>query len=206
MSSVSLSNLKNITTTPNLTTISSSGVNILGFSTIDSSLTVSGLIKINNNDVMLSNNISSAGHSVLFEPIACQSYQGDSAGISSGIAVPIVANFAIDGENCGLAVSSGVRYDFWRTYVNLVAGTYSLAIEHGTGTMCGQVTVVLNGSTLGTIETYYNPGNNYIISYINSISVDTNGVYKLELQVNNKNVSSTGFKFFWRRGGFIRTA
>lgn len=204
--SISLSNLQYVSfTSPNITTINSSTLEINGSITIASSLTVSGNINRNGNTLCAMNiSESDSGHTVIVEPMSCLAYHASAPGVNTSVAsIDIGGYFAADAHT--LYILGALQYDFWRTYVNLVAGTYTFRIDYGKSNDRGIATLKLNDIDKGTVDGYRASSLNSLDT-INSITVQETGVYKLELQLNTKNASSSGYYFVWRRASLIRTA
>jgi hypothetical protein len=97
------------------------------------------------------------------------------------------------------------QFDFWRSYVNLVAGTYTFRLDHVRNTNMGIISVILNSSSIGTIDGY-NASLNRNLSQITGVVVENTGNFKVELQINTKHVSSSNFGFLWNSASFIRTS
>ena len=156
--------------------------------------------------VMGMNTASVAGiHTVVLDPMGCTPCNGSAAGVFSSVATNTIAVSSSYGEVYGSYIPSSSIYNFWRTYVNLVAGTYRFYIDYGVNTDRGIITLALDGTSVGTIDTY-GAGPNAVIGSISGIVVSTTKMYRLELQMNSKNASSTGYYLVWRRGGMMRTA
>lgn len=149
-------------------------------------------------------NTSTAQTGVAFvHALACTLHSASAAGVSTGLVNPGILSF-IAADALSYYKTTAAIYDFWRTYVNLVAGTYTFRLHCGVNTDRGIVTVVLNSTTVGTIDLYASLSDS--LKTVAGIVVATSGVYKLELQVNSKNASSTNYYFGWRAASFIRTA
>jgi len=167
-------------------------------------LDVSGIIK-NSGGIVTAMNTSDTAcgqTSSLIKAMSSQLFSASSAGVPTGVVTPLFGS----GTDYGcLYKSSSAQYDFWRTYINLVAGTYTFRLEYGTSTDRGIATVLLNGTSVGTIDTY-SASNTHSLGTITGIVIGTSGTYKVELQVNTKNASSSNYYFIWNSGSFIRTA
>lgn len=135
--------------------------------------------------------------------LGCTLHSASAAGVSTGLVTPTVGTFAA-ADGLSYYKLGPAIYDFWRTYVNLVAGTYTFRLHCGLNSDRGIVSVVLNSTTIGTLDLYGGLADS--LQSITGIVVATSGVYKLELQVNSKNASSTNYYMIWRAASFLRTA
>ena len=135
--------------------------------------------------------------------LGCSLHTGSAPGISTGTVTPALASFVA--ADTLAYYKAGALYDFWRTYVNLAAGTYTFRLHTSYNYSNGIVSVVVGSTTVGTLDMYY-ATNVDTVSDITGIIVTTPGLYKVELQVNSKNASSAGYYFLWRAAAFIRTA
>ena len=174
-------------------------------------LEASGIIKTAGCPVMAMNTVETkAGHTVFIHPLQMEGNVGIGAGVSSGIFHPTASlgtSGAGDQTNLGGYFRPGgnQQYDFYRTYINLVAGTYTFRLDCSKATDRGIATIRLNDVTVGSIETWFQ-GITYGTEIINSIVVATTGVYKFEIQINTHDTRSGGFQFLFRSAGFIRTS
>ena len=86
-----------------------------------------------------------------------------------------------------------------------MAGTYTFRLQASKSSDRGIVSIVLNGTTVRTIDTY---NASYIdaLSEVTGIVIGSSGAFKLELQMNTKNASSTNYAFVWKSASFVRTA
>jgi hypothetical protein len=159
--------------------------------------TIPGIVTMNFGD-------TSCGHATsLIAAMSSQLFSASSAGVSTGAVTPIISTSSTD-FGCLYKNPPG-QFDFWRTYINLIAGTYTFRLDYATSGDRGIVTVVLNGTSVGTIDTYL-ASNTRGIGAITSITIANSGNYKVELQVNTKNASSSNYYFLWTNAAFIRTA
>jgi mucin-19 len=168
-------------------------------------LDVSGSIRNDGGIVtaMNTSNTSTGQTSMLIMAMSCQLFSGSAAGVSTGAVSPIIGTGGTDFG--GLYKNPPVQFDFWRTYINLVAGTYTFRLNHATSGDRGIATIVLDSTTIGTIDTY-SPSSTITISEITGISVASSGVFKVELQINTKNASSSNYYLLWTSASFIRTS
>ena len=137
-------------------------------------------------------------------PIGCSVHTGNAAGVSTGIVTPGIAGFNAS-DVLAFYKNSAAIYDFWRTYINLAAGTYTFRLHAGKNTDRPIVTVVVGSTTVGTID-LYNASGVDAVSDLTGIVIASTGLYKVELQINTKNASSSAYYILWRGAAFIRTA
>ena len=177
----------------------------IGTTTPASLLHVAGPIQTDTGVVMAMNTSTiSGGHSVLIHPMACAAYTASAPGVSTGLGT-FQSVTTPDVQYSTYYIGSGLIYSFWRTYVNLVAGTYLFRLHHTKSTDRGIVSIVLNGSTVGTIDTY-NGSLVDVATEVTGIVIGSTGTFKLELQMNSKNASSAAYYFLWKSASFVRTA
>lgn len=150
----------------------------------------------------MNTSVPSGGHSVLIQPIACAWFLASQAGVLTSKSTP---TYYKDSNNWRGWYGSVTQYNFVRTYVNLVSGTYTFRIVYVRNTDRGIITVKLNDAQITTIDTYSDSLTSGT-SEVDSISVTLTGVQKLELQMNTKNANSTNYQFEWVSAAFIRTS
>lgn len=161
---------------------------------------------VNNNPVMAMSTSASAGCSAFIHPLACEVYSASSPGVETGV-ISIVHTGYTGADVCGMYGYPQNIYHFWRTYVNLVAGTYKCRIYIGKSTDRGMATLVVNGISVGTADSYAPTLNNTEeIVTTPTFSVSYTGIHKFEVQINSKNASSSNYYFIWKGASFIRTA
>jgi hypothetical protein len=136
--------------------------------------------------------------------LGCSVHSASAPGVSTGLVTPGIGSFN-SYDVLGLVKLSDAIYDFWRTYVNLATGTYTFRMHHSKTTATGIVTVVVGSTTVGTIDTYTASAVD-AISDLTGVVITSPGLYKVELQVNSKNASSSNYYFLWRGAAFIRTS
>jgi len=178
----------------------------LGGITINKNIISGGIISNSGGNIVCAMNTSdsNSGHMNSFiEPIGCQLFSASAAGTITSIVNPVCTVTGAD--TVGLYKSPDAIYDFWRTYINLVAGTYTFRLDYGQNSDRGIVYVLLNGINVSTIDTYGSTSSP-IVNSTTDIILSNSGTFKIELQVNDKNINSSGFVFIWRRAAFIRTA
>jgi hypothetical protein len=168
-------------------------------------LDVSGSIRNNGGIVtaMNTSNTSTGQTSMLITAMSCELFSGSAAGVSTGVVSPLIGTSGTDFG--GLYKNPSAQFDFWRTYINLVAGTYTFRLVYGSSGDRGIATIVLDSTTIGTIDTY-SASSTITIGEITSISVASSGVFKVELQINTKNASSSNYYLLWTNASFIRTS
>jgi hypothetical protein len=159
--------------------------------------TIPGIVTMNFGDT------SCGQTSSLIAAMSSQLFSGSAAGVSSGVVTPSITTNGTD-FGCLYKNSPG-QFDFWRTYINLISGTYTFRIDYAASVDRGIVTVVLNGSSVGTVDTYA-ASNSRNIGTITGITISNSANYKVELQMNTKNASSTNYYLIWTNAAFIRTA
>lgn len=146
-------------------------------------------------------------HAVLMHGLACAPCRGTAPGVYSSIASITVGNPAFMADTGGIYILNAAIYDFWRIYLPFVAGTYTFTIDHGATTDRGIVSVVIDGTTVGSFDSYTTGAlQNYKQSSITGISIPSTKLCKVELQINSKNASSSNYYFVWRKAGFYRTS
>ena len=136
--------------------------------------------------------------------LGCSVHSASAPGVSTGIVTPAIGGFVAN-DVLGMYKSPPAQYDFWRTYVNLAAGTYTFRLHTARGTDRGIFTIIVGSTTVGTIDSYNASNIDGIIDLTNIVIAST-GVYKIELQCNSKNASSSNYAVVWRGAAFIRTA
>jgi hypothetical protein len=169
-------------------------------------ITVSGTATVNSNPIMLMNNSASAGsYSVHIDPCACILFSATGIGIAGTPSTPLITT-SNGGDIGGLYKNPPAQYDFWRIYVNLVAGTYTFRLDAAHSSDRGIATIKINDVSVGTIDTYNVSGSLPIITDITGINISTSGPQKVEIQINTRNGASSAYYFIWRRAALIRTA
>ena len=135
--------------------------------------------------------------------LGCSVHSGNAAGVSTGIVTPSIGGFAAQ-DGLTLWKNPSTLYDFWRTYVNLAAGTYTFRLHAPKASDRGVITVVVGSTAVGNIDLYgtYADG----INDLTGVVIPSSTVYKVELQCNSKNASASGYTVAWRGASFIRTA
>lgn len=83
--------------------------------------------------------------------------------------------------------------DYWDAFFNLAAGTYTFTVLYRANTTHGILELLLDGVSLGTIDTYNGSATNNNVSSISSVSVAADGNYTLRMKVNGKNASATDY-------------
>lgn len=137
--------------------------------------------------------------------LGCSLHSGSAAGVSTGIVTPTLGAYnAADAFT--FYKGSPALYDFWRTYINLAAGTYTFRLHAAKQTDRAIVTLVVGSTTVGTIDMYSAAGGFDSISDLIGIVIPSTTVHKIELQINSKNNSATNYNFNWRCAAFIRTS
>jgi len=107
----------------------------------------------------------------------------------------------------GYSQSSGAQNDEIDWDVVVGAGTWKFALIHYTGTFAGIYSVQIDGTTVGTIDGYVNPGGpNAIAAPIVGIVVATTGKKRVGLKMATKNASSSGYYGLIHHAKFLRTA
>jgi hypothetical protein len=201
-----ISNTTDATSTTNGGSITTAGgLAVAKKAFIGTDLTAGGTIR-NDGGVVTAMNTSetSTGQtSMLIMPMSCQLFSASAAGVSTGVVSPLIGTGGTDFG--GLYKNPPAQFDFWRTYINLVAGTYTFRLIYATSADRGIATIVLNGTSIGTLDTY-SASSTITIGEITAISVATSGVFKVELQVNTKNGSSSNYYLLWTSASFVRTS
>lgn len=102
----------------------------------------------------------------------------------------------------GAADGQGVIY---KVFLN--AGTYDIAVTHGTGNGKG-IIKFKNGSdtVLATLDTYTAGNVESVSTLISGVTVATDGLLTLKVMVDGKNGSSSGYIIFLNGFTFHRTA
>lgn len=93
-----------------------------------------------------------------------------------------------------------VEYD-----VALSAGTYTFDLFHEKAADYGIVTVAINGTSVGTIDTYSASFAPTTIGSITAITVAASGRQTVRLTVSSKNASSTNFGIVFNGFAMTRT-
>ena len=106
----------------------------------------------------------------------------------------------------GYLLSSGAQNDEVSFDVVLATGTWTFELIYPKGSNAGIVTVLLDSTSLGTIDAYV-AGTSYDNrSQITGIAVSTTAKYRLTLRMATKNASSTGYFGGIQHLQFKRTA
>ena len=143
------------------------------------------------------------GHGVLVHPMQCTAHNASSAGVSTGLVTPGAIGSGQANDFPGFQINN-TQYQFWRTYVNMVGGTYRVRLHTSKNTDRGIVSIIINGTTVGTVDLYAT-GADYLYE-VDTAAITTSGTYKVELQVNSKNASSSSYFFIFKSLGIVRIA
>jgi hypothetical protein len=104
-------------------------------------------------------------------------------------------------ENSSAAQNDQVDYKAY-----LAAGTYTLVVLHEKYNNRGIISILINGTSIGTIDCYAVSQAFNVRSTITGISVTTSGLKTISVKVSDKNASSTGYGVFFTSLAFFRTA
>ena len=83
--------------------------------------------------------------------------------------------------------------DYWDVFVNLASGTYTFTLIHLKGTALGVCELLLDGTSLGTIDCYNASNTDDNVSAITGVAVAADGNYTLRIKVNGKHASSSDY-------------
>lgn len=96
------------------------------------------------------------------------------------------------------------NFDTYKTGFMLKVGTYTLRMYYAKNSACGKADMYLDGTALTTALDFYSGGT--VAIYTNtSVVVDEDGWHELELVVNGKNASSSGYQLRISLVEMIRT-
>lgn len=105
-----------------------------------------------------------------------------------------------------LKSSSGAQNDEINFDVSLAAGTWTFELIHAKGTNYGIITIQLDGSTIGTIDSYAASASINDRTQITGVAVVNSGKKRLKLLMATKNASSTNYVGAIHHLQFKRTA
>ena len=164
---------------------------------IDAGITAKSLTDVESGGLMLPSNITELGtwnvNLLPFFP---------NATIAGTWAITYSANLALATQY----LSDGTQNDEIHYQLFLQAGTYTLNLVGDKDVNRGIYTVLLNGSSVGTLDAYAGTRANIATMTLTSIVVATTGVQTFGIKMATKNASSGGYYATPSLFNFIRTA
>ena len=115
-------------------------------------------------------------------------------------------NFTTVGDNPDRRQSGGAQNDFVEWEVPLQAGQYTVTLTYQSLTSGGIATCALNGTSVGTIDTYSASPASTVVGSLTGVAVSSTDNHLVRFTASNRNASSTGTALRIRGVSFLKTA
>jgi len=126
------------------------------------------------------------------------------SGVTAGTWVTVGATLAEQTMNEFMYNSSGAQNNQIDYKSYFTGGTYSFRVKFDRNTDRGIITLLVDGSSVGTVDTYGTSARNQL-GTITGISIPA-GAHTISLKVESKNASSSAYYVVYGMMGFWRTA